>query len=211
MDTISNFSGKCDFCDHLWIRAETEEEVFNKFNGTRLYISQPLPDDFDWEVALKNKINIPETYYKKVEYSSIKDLIPLYPHLISFAGVDNTDSRNSVICLSRESFVDSEERESLEWRLKHLLRIYNRCKRKKIEFDVEEALKEVVWNGYNEEPYRELANRVKEKGKKANIEGIHLKMHEYYRRELVDEMLRHDIDPAKYGYGRFVEIGESND
>lgn len=201
---MSKFSGKCDFADHLWISAETEEEVFNKFKGTKLYICRPLPDNFSWEEALKNKINIPETYYKKIEYSSIKDLIPLYPYLAVFCAVDNTDPKTSVICLSRESFVDSEEREILEWRLKNLLRIYNRCKRKKIEFDVEDALKEIVWRGYNEEPYRELANRVKEKGKRATIDGIHLKMHEYYREQLVSEMLKHDIDPCKYGdYKRF--------
>ena len=203
---MSRYSGKCDWCDHLWMGAETEKEAFNKFNGTKLYICQPLPEDFDFEDALKNKVNIPETYYKKVEYSSIKDLIIYYPYLVVFAGVDNADSRNSVVCLSRESFVDSEERENLEWRLKHLLRIYNRCKRKKVEFDVEEALKEIVWNGWNEEPYRELANRVKLHGKKATIDGIHLRMHERYRQLLVDEMLVHGLNPADYkDYERFVD------
>lgn len=201
---MSYYSGKCDFCDHLFISAETEEEAFNKFNGTKLYIRQPLPEDFDLEEALKNNVNIPETYYKKVEYSSIKDLIPYYPHLTVFCAVDNTDPKSSVVCLSRESFVDREEQESLEFGLKDLLRIYNRCKRKKIEFDVEEALKEVVWNRWNEEPYRELANKVKEKGKKASIEGIHLKMHEYYRQELVNEMIKNGLNPADYGYKRFI-------
>ncbi len=204
MIVISRYSGKCDFCDHLWMRAETEEEAFNKFNGTKLYIFQPLPDNFNWEEAFKNKVNIPETYYKRVEYSSIKDLIPLYPHLTIFCAYDNTNPKSSVVCLSRESFVDREERESLEWRLKNLLRIYNRCKRKKIEFNVEDALKKIVWDGYNEKAYRELANRVKENGKKASIEGIHLKMHEYYRQELVDEMLRNGLNPADYGYERFI-------
>lgn len=194
---MSDVSGKCDFKDHLWMSAETEEEAFDKFNGTKLYICQPLPDDFSWEEALKNKVNIPETYYKKIEYSSIKDLIPYYPHITAF-------SCGSVICLSRESFVDSEEREILEWRLKDLLRIYNRCKRKKIEFDVEESLKDIFWSDRNKEPYKELANRVKEKGKKAGIEGIHLKIHEYYRQKLVKEMLEHNLNPADYGYERFV-------
>lgn len=156
---MSNVSGKCDFKDSLWMGGETEEEVFNKFNGTKLYICQPLPDDFDLEEALKNKVNIPEAYYKRVEYSSIKDLIPLYPHLISFAAVDNTNPKTSVVCLSRESYIDREERENLEFRLKEILRIYNRCKRMKIAFNVDEVVKEVVWNGYNEKPSRELAKR----------------------------------------------------
>lgn len=195
MCDISNVSGKCDFKDHLYISVETEEEAFNKFNGTKLYIIQPLPDDFDW----KNATNIPEAYYKRVEYSSIKDLIPLYPHIVAYAGCDNTDSRNSVVCLSRESFVDREEREVLEYNLKRLLTIYNRCKRKKIKFNVEDAVKEITYNGWNKEAYEELANRVAKNGKKATLDGIHLKMHEIYRRELVEDMLKHDMNPCDYG------------
>lgn len=208
---MSKYSGKCDFFNHLYVSAETEEEAFEKFNGTKLYISRSLPDDFNWGKVLKEKIDIAEVYYKKVEYSSIKDLIPLYPYLVVFGFCDNTDSHNSVVWLSCESFVDREERECLEWRLKELLKIYNRCKRKKIEFDVEEALKKIVWNGYNEELYRELANRVKEKGKKATIDGIHLKMQEYYRQELVDEMIKHGLNPADYGYGRFIKETNINE
>lgn len=177
--------------------AETEQEAFNKFNGTKLYIIQPLPSYFNFD----NTENIPETYYKEVEYSSIKDLIPLYPHIIVF-------STGSIVCLSLESFVDREERETLEYMLKNILRIYNRCKRKKIEFNVDEALREIVWNGWNEEAYRELANRVKENGKKATIDGIHLRMHEIYRRELASEMIKNGLNPNDYGYGRFVDKNE---
>ena len=202
---MSTWSGKCDFADHLFIRGGTEEEAFNKFNGTKLYIIQPLPDDFSCGKALEEKINIPETYYKKIEYSSIKDLIPFYPYLIALAYVDNTDAHNSVICLSSESFVDREEREYLEWRLQELLRIYNRCKRKKIEFDVEDAVNKITWCGWNEEPHRELANRVAKNGKRATIDGIHLKMHEHSRELLVEEMIKNGLNPTDYGYGRFIK------
>ena len=198
---MSNVSGKYDFKDHLWMSAETEQEAFNKFNGTKLYIIQPLPSYFTFEDADGSNTNIPETYYEKVEYSSIKDLIPLYPHLIAF-------STGSTVCLSLESFVDREERETLEYMLKNILRIYNRYKRKKVEFDVEEALKVLVWDGWNEEAYRELAYRVKESGKKAAIDNIHLRMHEYYRRELVNELINNGLNPSDYGYGRFVDKNE---
>lgn len=135
----------------------------------------------------------------------MKDLIPYYPHIIGFAACDNTDSHKSVVCLSSESFVDREEREILEWKLKNILRIYNRCKRKKIEFDIDEVIKEICWNGWNEEVYRELAERVKERGKKATIDGIHLRMHEKYRQDLVNEMLKNGLNPCDYGYERFVK------
>lgn len=191
---MSKFSGKCDFCDHLWISAKTDDEAFNKFNGTKLYISQPLPDGFDFKKALEDKVNIPETYYKKVKYSSIRDLVPLYPYLISMSYCDNTDSHNSVVILSSESFVDREEQEHLEYYLKDLLRVYNRCKRKKIEFNVEEAVKEVYWGKWYKDIMLELANRVKEKGKKASIDGIHLPTQEHYRQELTREIFKYDCE-----------------
>lgn len=205
MIIISKYSGKADFCIHLWIGAETEEEAFNKFNGTKLYISQPLPDDFDILKALGDDVNIPETYYKKVEYTSFKDLIPYYPYIIAFAACNNKDSHNSIVVLSMESHVDCEEKEILEWYMRDLQKIYRRCKRKKIEFDVEEAVKEVSWHS-NIDVIRELAQRVKQYGKKATTEGIHLPFYEkYYRQELVDEMLKHGINPCEYGdYERFV-------
>lgn len=155
---------------------------------------------------LKNNVKIyVGNNSEPLHIEKMEDLIPYYPYLIGCAYYNNTE-RKSIIHLSSESFVDREERDILEYELKHLLRIYNRCKRKKIEFDVEESLKEIVWNGWNEEPYRELANRVKEKGKKATIEDIHLKMHEYYRRELVEEMLNNGLNPADYGnYVRFIK------
>ena len=140
----------------------------------------------------------------------MEDMIPYYPYIIGFS-YHNSEEKKATIHLSPESWVDYEERDCLEFRLKRLLTIYNRCKRKKIEFDVEEALKEIVWNDWNEEPYRKLANRVKEKGKKATVDGIHLRMHEHYRQELVDEMLRNGLNPADYGYGRFINGGEQND
>ena len=200
---MSRFSGKADFYVHLWGSLETEEEAFERFNGKSLYLIQPLPKDFDWRKAAEERVNIPETYYKKVEYKSFKDLIPYYPHIVAFAG-------GSTVCLSPKSYVDEDEQETLEFYLKRILRIYNRCKRKKIEFNIEDAVKEVCWSDWNKEAIEELAKRVKLKGKKANIDGIHLVMKEYYRNELVKEMLKYGINPADYGYERFVR-GETNE
>ena len=138
-----------------------------------------------------------------LQINDMKDLIPYYPYIIRSAYFDTVEGK-SVIYLSSESWVDHEERVNLEWRLHNLFTIYNRCKRKKVEFDVDEAVAKITWHGWNDEPYRELANRVKMYGKKATIDGIHLNMHERYRRELVDEMLRNGLNPANYGYERFV-------
>lgn len=177
---MSNFSGKCDWRDTLEIHNYTLEELQN---NVKIYVG-----------------NNPEPLH----IEKMEDMIPYYPYLIG-AAYFNNEERKSVVYLSSESFVDREERENLEFRLKRLLTIYNRCKRKKTEFNVDDAVKEIVWNGWNEEPYRELANRVKLHGKKATVDGIHLTMHEYYRRQLVDEMLKHGLNPCDYGdYKRFI-------
>lgn len=136
------------------------------------------------------------------------DLIQFYPYII---GCASYNEGKSIIHLSSESWVNREERECLEWKLKELLKIYNRCKRKKIEFDVDEAVNQICWNHFNEEAYRELAKRVKEKGKKATVDNVHLKMHEYYRRELVDEMIKNELNPSDYGYERFIKDDKHNE
>jgi hypothetical protein len=178
---MSRYSGRCDLADTLKIHNYTLEELQN---NVEIYVGRDT---------------------KPLHIEKMEDLIPYYPYLIVMAWYNNLKGK-SVIHLTSESYVDIEERKTLEFRLKCILKIYNRCKRKKIEFDAEEAIKDVTLNGWNEEPYRELANRVKENGKKANIDGIHLRMYERYRQELVNEMLKNGINPADIGnnYQRFI-------
>lgn len=177
---MSMFSGKCDCYDTLIaIHNYTEDDLKNK---VKIYVGNNT---------------------EPLHIESYKDLIPYYPYLISFAMFSKG---KSVVHLSSESFVDSEERESLYFRLKELIKIYNHCKRKKTEFSVNDAVKEVCYGDWNSDIICELAKRVKENGKKATIDGLHLKLYELYRKTLVDEMLKNGIDPCEYGYGRFMEV-----
>lgn len=177
---ISKWSGKCDWADSYEIHNYTLEELQN---NVKIYIG-----------------NNPEPLH----IEKLSDMIPYYPYITSCAYYNN-EERKAIIHLTSESWVDIEERDILEWRLKDLLRIYNRCKRKKIEFNVDDAVKEITWQGWNEKAHRELAERVKEKGKKATVEGIHLTMHERYREDLAEEMIRNGLNPADYGYERFIK------
>ena len=177
---MSMFSGKCDVCDCLVeIHQYTEEELRDH---VKIYVGNS-------ETPLK--------------IESMKDLIPYYPYIIGSSGHDNV-SKSAVIHISAESYVDRQEREMLDLYLKYALRYYNRCKRKKVEFNTEEAVKEIAW-AHNEDIIREIVQRVKEKGKKANTEGLHIKWYDVYRKNLVDEMLKNGLNPADYGYGRFVK------
>ena len=178
---MSRYSGRCDVYDSfVMIHNYTDEELKNNI-----------------KVYLGNNDTL-------LKFETAKDLVPYYPHLISIGCYNNADKK-SIIHITSKSSVDIEEQENLKYYLKQILTIYNRCKRKKIEFNIDDAVKEVCWNDWNKEAITELANRVKLHGKKATIENIHLTMHERYRKELVDEMIKNNIDPAKYGYGRFVK------
>lgn len=186
---MSKFSGKCDFYCHILMSSEdlTEEESFNKFNGTKLYkYKQPKDCVKITDIKDMNK------NWEEIKYHSLKDLVPYYPYIVSLGFCDNKDNNKSTIVLSSESYVDSSEREILEFMLKEILRYYNRAKRKKEHFNKDEVLSKVCRNKYNEYAYNELIDRVDKYGKKANINGIELSMSKYYRDELRKEMERYE-------------------
>ena len=179
---MSVYSGKCDLYDSLVMIHGYEEEVLK--NNVIIYVGdskEPL------------KIN------------SSKDLIPYYPYLISMSYHDNIEKK-CVVYTTSESFVDIEEREILEFKLKEILRFYNRCKRKKVDFNIEDCIKEVCYSNWNKEIYIELIHRVAKQGKKATIDGLHLRMHEIYREYLVKEMNNNGLNPIDYGYERFCGV-----
>lgn len=178
---MSMYSGKCDLYDSLIMIHNYEEEEL-----------------------LKNVLIFVGNNKEPLKLKSSKELIPYYPYIICCAHFDN-ELRKSVIYVTSESFVDIEEKESLNFKLKQVLKVYNRCKRKKIDFDIDSCIKEVCYQDYCKDIYIELVTRVKEKGKKATIDGLHLDMYERYRVMLVDEMIRNGLDPKLYGYERFCD------
>jgi len=181
---MSRFSGKCDCYDSLvCISRYTEDELIN---NVKIYVGNEE---------------------EPLHIESYKDLIPYYPYIIGSACYNNVE-RKAVIHLSSESFVDREEREFLESYFKDVLREYNRCKRNKVEFDVEATVDKVSW-WTNKDIIREIASRVKQYGRKANTYGIHMPMHEIYRKELVKEMVANGLKPHEWGYERFdTEVDE---
>lgn len=157
---MSRFSGKCDFYDYL-----DEKRINNIIEGTlKVYAAGHI---------------VP------LHITSEKDLVPYYPYLVTMAGYYNNQGR---IHLSSSSFVDEEEQERLNWKLKYTLRYYNRCKRNHVPYNTEEAALHTGGYFVSDIDYS-IADRVAEYGKKANTEGLHLSMHQYYRKELYEEMI----------------------
>lgn len=182
---ISKYSGRCDLYDTLEIYNYTLDELQN---NVTIYIG-------------KNS--------EELHINSMSDLIPYYPYIITSAAFNNA-TRYAAISLSSESWVDIEERQSLEFYKKELIKIYNRHKRKKMEFIPEVIVNDMNLLSNNSEVIVELARRVKEDGVKASIDGLHLTMQELYRLALVDEIINNGLDPADYGYERFIKNNNNN-
>lgn len=158
---MSEFSGKCDLYDTVEMigcdNDETKIEDYLKNTTFYMYIN-------DRKVKLK--------------IDSRKELALYYPYLVSSMASSN-DKRT--IFLSSDSFIDQEEQERLQINLEYILKIYRKYKREKKDFDTKEVLEQLS-NPWKAPDYEvELLNRVAEHGMKANIEGLHTSMHEYYR------------------------------
>lgn len=168
---MSRWSGKYDFADSIEMHGGIEY-----LKNSKVYIYEEQPDD-----TYKDKL---------LHFEKESDVVPYYAHIIGCAFHDNVENKH-VIHLSSKSYPDSHEEEMLGYHLKTLIRYYNYCKRKKIEFNVNDALKKFSeWTlQYDGDTIKELALRVKEKGKKASIEGLTLEFSERYR-----ELLREELD-----------------
>jgi len=157
---MSVYSGKCDVADYL---SDATDEYLQNSN---IYIGDNI---------------IP------LRINNQHDLAPYYPYLVA---IGSWSDGHAEIYLSSESFIDAEEREHLTWKLEDVKRYRRRCKRHKEPYDEDEAAKKISFMKEPEDVEREITRRVKENGDKATINGLHDYIHEYYRKELLEEMLR---------------------
>lgn len=176
---MSRFSGKCDFYDCV-ASFYTFEEIQNK---VKIFVGKSD---------------------KPLKIEKMTDLIPYYPYLISLGAYDIVD-RTATVHLTSKSYIDLREQDSLDFILKQILRYYNSCKRKKIIFSVDDAVKKVfaISDKDRDTVATELANRIKINGKKASTDGLRLSIYDFYRKELAEEMVKNGLNPADYGYERF--------
>lgn len=166
---MSKFSGKCDFYDHLFMSADSEEKVINELIKTDFYVRG--------KDGREHKINI----------KTLKDASKYYPYLTSIAC---WDGNHGYILLSTDSFIDSEEKDFLQTDIDRIFRVWNRAKRMKKPFDEEECLKEISWSGTHDDVLRIMISRVARDGKKADFSDIHLPRWERLRRSWFEEMVR---------------------
>jgi len=198
---MSRFSGKSDLFAHIYMHSNSlnDRELFENFKGTKLYKYKKPEDCIEVNNMSEIKNNWEEIHYEKLE-----DLIPYYPYLVNITSCDNLDNSQYIVVLSSESAVDREERDKLEWDLEQTIKYYNKCKKKKIPFNKQAALKHICWFGIDKEVKQEIINRVEKDGENAIIEGLHFDMYDYYRKTLAEEMINYGLDPNDYGLGRIL-------
>ncbi len=170
---MSRFSGKCDLYD--------------------LLSGYEFEDLKNWKIY-RGSSDTP------IKIEKEEDLIPYYPFVCSIVA---KDASNGYVRLMEESWIDHEERKMLELTLQRLIRYFNSCKRKDVDYEVEDALEYLGWLS-DKVIAKELALRVKEKGKKATIEGLHLRSYNYYREKMVEELQSNGLNPVEFGYAEFI-------
>ena len=188
---MSQYSGKCDICDHFYMRDYDEAALEKEIKNTDFYI------------------HTPNGRKHKLEINTIKDLIPYYPYLMSVGAFDKSTG-HSYIEMSSRSFVDREEEEFLSWSLREALAEYKRCKRKKIPFDVQAYLDKIP-KSFVREYDKEIAERVAKDGLKATTKGIFITSKDkWYRNPLARKMseVGYDdnyINEFIYGWQRILD------
>lgn len=125
-----------------------------------------------------------------------KDLVAYYPYLIGIA-IGNKEGYQA-IHLSSESYIDTSERERLEWVLRDAKKYYRKCKRKKEEFNIDDCLKNICF--FDQKDYkRQVVERVAKDGEKADVDGIHIPMFDYGRRIWYKDLVEVGWDKMQAG------------
>ena len=135
-----------------------------------------------------------------------KDLIPYYTHLVASACYD--EENGNVIHLSRDSFINFEEREHLSWKIRDLIYAFRIAKKEKVEVTLDYLKSKKYYLGYTEnfiwsalidkmkhntdlikvhlpKDYRECSYFIAEWLIPNYFNGIHDSMHNRYREEFI--------------------------
>lgn len=172
---MSVFSGKCDVYDTLIMIGNCTDE---KLANARFYIRT--------QDGRRHKIDITSFY----------DLIPYFPYLVC---VHAHSEGSDYVELSSESFVDREEWEIMEWKLRDIKNAYRKLKRNKQEITVEKLYEQAAFFYRKDDILYKIAERFLENKSNTDLSGIHNVFHEYYRTELADVMIAN-------GYSEFEAL-----
>lgn len=178
---MSEFSGKCDVYDRY---GDVSDEYLQ---NSRFFIYSE--DGKHHELKINNQ----------------KDLAKYYPYLVSSS---SGGKNGACVNISSYCFIDKEEEEMMGWLMHDLIKYYKKCKRNKIPYDVDEALKHTCWFTPAEWE-KELARRVGEYGERASTKGVYRPLHDHFRMRWYEELVQLGYDEKEariwiYGWERVL-------
>ena len=98
------------------------------------------------EIIEKSKIYLGDA---RVMIKEEKDLIPYYTHLVASASYNK--EKGNVIHLSRDSFINFEEREHLSWKIQDIISTFRKAKKEKIDVTLDYVKSQKYYWGNGED------------------------------------------------------------
>ena len=109
------------------------------------------------EIIEKSKIYLGDA---RVMIKEEKDLIPYYTHLVSSASYNK--EKGNVIHLSRDSFINFEEKEHLSWKIRDLIYAFRKAKKEKVEVTLDYLKsKKYYWDNGEDFIWSALIDKIK--------------------------------------------------
>lgn len=163
---MSRFSGKCDFYD--WINDQSDEFI-KKSN---------------YYIRFKGRRH-------PIEINNRHDAIKYYPYLVSM-GYHSEIKDVAELCA--DSFIDTEERERIDLRLKEVIEYWEKYRNSLGEISKEQCIQSLGALAKGDELYPQIIDEVNKYGDKAECKYVHDHMHERYRRQWFEYMIEEGYD-----------------
>ena len=170
---MSKYCGKCDLWDLLVMIRGVNYETTD-WDKIKIY---QISDDSTFD----------EDGWHNVELLDIKCLKDLLPYAAYIVGMANGNGDKYTAYIGTESYVREMERERIEWAVRNVRGVYNKCKREGKEFDIS-MLEDDIW--LSTSLHAEIAKRMKEHPTSFKTDGLKVHICEYYKASLYDDMIK---------------------
>ena len=170
---MSKYCGKCDLWDSLVMIREVNDETTD-WDKIKIY---QINDDSCFDEDGWHNVEL-------LDIKCLKDLLPYAAYIVGMA-FGNGDKYTAYI--GTESYVQEMERERIEWAIRDVKRVYDKCKREGKEFDIS-MLKDDIWSSTS--LHTEIAKRMAEHPTSFKIDDLKILICEYYKASLYDDMIK---------------------
>lgn len=132
-----------------------------------------------------------ENGWNNVELLDIKCLKDLLPYAAYIVNMASWSKDYCIVYIGTESYVQKMEQERIEWAARDAKKVYDRCKRQKKEYNVEDVAREITYPDQEVEDYVfEIVKRIKAHPYSFKLNDISVPICKYYKYNLYDDMIK---------------------